>query len=644
VKKINVLQGHLAELIAAGEVVERPSSVIKELVENAIDAGATAITVEIKDGGISFMRVTDNGTGIEKDDIKDAFLRHATSKIAREEDLYKIGTLGFRGEALAAISSVCKVEVMTRTAASDTGVRYGISGGAETAFEECGCPVGTTFVIRDIFYNTPARMKFLKKDVTEGNAVEAAVMRIALSNPQIAFHFIRDGQNKIHTPGNGKLFDCIYQIYGREVANGLIPVQFQEGSYKVYGFTSKPQAGKSNRTMQHFYVNRRFVKTKTAMVAMEQAYKNVLMTGKFPYCFLFIDMPYELVDVNVHPAKIEVRFVNENDLFHAVYTGVKGAILQFSDQMAAQEKKEAAPAPKSVPAPKFDYKTTPKFDAYSGVQQTLKSADIKPAPPKSEHLVQKETSFATEYRFDVQNVKEDIVKQMSFTQKSAEKTEEPVRTVPIKTNVQSEKTVQPTIIPTAPETDEPQAAPRVIGELFDTYILAQRDDTFLLFDKHAAHERILFEQLKAKELQIDSQILLSPVTVPLSVQEIDAVEQNLDLLADWGFGISIFGVTSVVVREVPSFFADGNIAAVVEEIASNLQKGILQLQSDKLDWLFNNSACRAAIKAGQYTHISQLQQLVDDIYRLQIVKFCPHGRPIVIEMTKREIEKRFGRV
>ena len=667
-KKINVLQGHLAELIAAGEVVERPSSVIKELVENAIDAGASSITVEIKDGGITFMRVSDNGSGIEKDDIKDAFLRHATSKIATEEDLFKIGTLGFRGEALAAISSVCKVELMTKTEQSPVGYRYVIHGGQEQAFEECGCPNGTTFVIRDIFYNTPARMKFMKKDVTEGNAVEAAIMRIALSNPQIAFRFIRDGQNKLHTPGNGKLFDCIYQIYGREVANSLVPVDFKQGCYKIKGFVSKPQVGRVNRTMQHFYVNRRYVKTKTAMVALEQAYKNMLMTGKYPSCFLFIDMPYELVDVNVHPAKIEVRFVNENDLFQAVYTGTKSAVLQYSHDMAAAHAKELMEKNKSAQkTPQYDYRTTPAFTAFEGTQQKMKSSEVTSSPKENIGLVQVSETYSPGIKFEVKSLPQELIRpadpkppvpavqQVKIDPYSAKDAkpkdlfipeDKPLNKEQIKEAVSLPPVVEETKQPeqSVEEKQEELIIPNVIGQLFDTYILAQQGNTFLLFDKHAAHERILFEQLKARQLNTDSQILLAPVTVPLSAQETDAVEQNLSLLANWGFGVDLLGATSVVVREIPSYFSGENIVGLIQEIASNLQKGILQLQSDKLDWLFNNSACRAAIKAGEYTHISQLQQLVEDIYRYDIVKFCPHGRLIVIEITKNEIEKRFGRV
>lgn len=638
--KINLLQGHLAELIAAGEVVERPSSVIKELVENAIDSGSNAITVEIKDGGISFMRVSDNGSGIDKDDIKVAFLRHATSKIAKEEDLSCIGTLGFRGEALAAISSVCKVELMSKTTTAQTGYRYCVHGGQELSFEECGCPVGTTIVVRDIFYNTPARMKFLKKNVTEGNAVEAVIMRVALSNPQISVSFIRDGVRKLHTPGNGKLMDTIYQIYGREVAAGLLPVDETSGNYKITGFICSPQSAKSNRTMQHFYVNGRYVKTKTAMVAMEQGYKNVLMSGKFPYCFLFIEMPLQLVDVNVHPAKIEVRFANENELFQAVYTAVRAAILTQSQQMARANlpvkeneltyQKPTAPQPVSKPS--FDYRTTPTFSRYQGNQQVMSSPDVQPMKSQSAFVPP-----APVFDFKPQTQKEQVLSQIGGkieipAQKPAQ------TTVPL-----------PSFDDSAPKQDtatDPQnvCVPTVIGQLFGTYIVAQAEDRVFLFDKHAAHERILFEKLKQNYTHIDSQVLLSPLTVNLSPENTDAVEQNLQLLSHWGFGIDIFGMTAIIVREIPSFFSGENIVSVVEEIASNLQKGLLQLQSDKLDWLFNNTACRAAIKAGQYTHTQQLQTLVDDIYRLDMIKYCPHGRPIVIELTKSEIEKRFGRV
>ena len=676
-QKINLLQGHVAELIAAGEVVERPSSIVKELIENAIDAGANAITVEIGEGGIRLIRITDNGGGIGREDVPTAFLRHATSKIACEEDLSHIGTLGFRGEALAAIAAVCRVELLTRTPDSQLGTRYCIEGGVGGECEDAGCPQGTTIIARDIFYNTPARMKFLKKNVTEGNAVESVVQKTALSHPQISFRFIRDGVDKLHTPGTGRLKDAVRELFGRSVADNLIEVSHEAPPYRVSGYISKPQYAKSNRTLQHFYVNGRFVKTKTGMAALEQGYKNVLMAGKFPACFLFIEMPSELVDVNVHPAKIEVRFAAENDVFRAVYTAAKSAILNFSDQTAAlspAQAKAAAEQPLPLETGTGGWRPAAPSTGGSAVRGTgeLHSPTAAPRTPDGR------------YGIGVSGAAADLLRR-SATLRAAAQRERPEsaaeRPVP---KAVSQQLPRPSGVfsagaecrpgpaphqaasprpapPSAPA--EPAAAedgqlqwaapsaggvegevPTVVGELFHTYILACTEDRFFLVDKHAAHERILFERLKREYRQIARQILLEPVAVTLAPEEISAVLEHRELLQNAGFIAEELGVSAMVVREIPSFLQNCDIAGIFEEVASNLAKGEQEVSASHIDWLFNSIACRAAIKGGNRSTQYELQQLMEDIYRYDIVKYCPHGRPIVIEQTKKDIEKLFGRL
>ena len=661
--KINQLKGHITELIAAGEVVERPSSVVKELLENAIDAGATAITVEIQNGGTSFIRVSDNGSGIAPEDIPIAFLRHATSKIAREEDLNNIGTLGFRGEALAAICAVAKVELMSKTSEQKMGRRYIICGGEQRSNTECGCPTGTTIVVRDLFYNTPARMKFLKKNVTEGNAVESALVRVAISHPGISFRFIRDGQNKVQTPGTGKVLDAVYQIYGRDCAAGLIPCNITQGPYQVQGFVSRPECARGNRSMQHFYVNGRYVKTKTAMAALEQGYKNMIMSGKFPYCFLFITMPYQMVDVNVHPAKIEVRFANENNLFNAVYSAVKSAVMEHAHSVGSVADKTP-----TVPyfSPNALFKEQPtvhqnKAAAMHSPQgyQIFRTNPQKPLPgsyplPGAGQLAKREADKDFQ-DISFLGVKAPGASSVAPTAKTdLPKNSEPRQEVQLlqQTFAQS----YPKAVTPAPQLtqDQPKQEqtlfdnttpiPTVVGELFSTYIVCQLGNTAYLVDKHAAHERILYEQLKRNYTGINRQILLVPVSVDLLPEEMQVLEENKDLLQKSGFVLERFGNHSMVVREIPSFFATGcDVVSVVQQICTNLQKGSREIEASQLDWLFNNTACRAAIKAGNYSTTQSLQQLIQDIYRYNIARYCPHGRPIMIQITKNELEKRFGR-
>ncbi len=587
--KINVLPKHVADLIAAGEVVERPASVVKELMENAIDAGATNLTVEIKRGGVTYIRITDNGWGIEREDIRNAFKSHATSKLENEDDLLAIGTLGFRGEALASIAAVSKVDVLTCTDSEEIGTLYKIEGGEEVLLDDAGCPNGTTIIVRDLFYNTPARMKFLKKDVTEGNSVAGVVDRIALSHPEIAIRFIREDKQQLVTSGNGNLIDTIYSIFGKDFSNTLIEANYALNDIKVEGYVSLPTASRANRSMQFFFLNGRLVKSGTACAALEQAYKNAIMVGKFPACVLSITAPLESVDVNVHPAKTEVRFANEKPIFDAVYYAARGAI-------------EERDRPNRLDLAKMELKreaSNPFIQETKATYEQVKLPERKPEPVPY--------------------------------QRKAEPKPEPVR-------------LEPKLEPK----EEPIAeAPkfRLIGEAFATYIIVEMDEKILLIDKHAAHERMLFEQLKAnKEKEgVKSQVLLSPMTITLSKEEYSAILSNLDVLEEAGFQIGDFGSGTVVVREVPVMLAGDDIKALVEEMAGYLVASQNPVP-EKLDWIYHNTACRAAIKGGDRTTEYELQKFAFKLLQNPDIRYCPHGRPVLIEMSKSDLEKQFGRI
>ena len=616
--EIRVLDKHVAELIAAGEVVERPASVIKELLENAIDAGARHVTVEIRDGGVTYMRVTDDGCGIPRQELPTAFLRHATSKVRKEEDLASIATLGFRGEALASIAAVARVDVTTCVAGEIAGAHYAIYGGEEQVLEDAGCPVGSTFIVRDLFYNIPARMKFLKKDVSESNAVAGVVERLALSHPEIALRFIRQERTELQTAGDGDLFGCIRAVFGKAFADGLLPVEYAMGGVKVSGFTCKPEAGRQNRTMQHFFINGRYVKTQTAMVAMERAYRGVMMVGKFPTCVLRLEMPPETVDANVHPAKIEVRFINEKPVFDAVYYGVKSAI-EAGDSIHRILLRDEAPASRPVaPPPRHPAVTAPLFE----VRQT---------PPTEPHPAASFLDVAVDDRPAEIGLADGTDKPISFTVKAPP--EQPVSPPPAaKTEPQAEQTVL-----------EEQAPPvRLIGELMHTYILAEMGDSLYIIDKHAAHERLLYNELK-KNARSDAQMLLSPLSVTVSREEHTALTENRDVLSQAGIEVEDFGSSTVLVRAVPMLLSGADIAGLLQEIAAGLAEGGRQVLSAKLDWIYHSSACRAATKAGDHNSTAELAELARRGLTDDSVRYCPHGRPVCVEMTRRELEKQFGR-
>ncbi len=623
-KKINVLEKHVAELIAAGEVIDRPCSVIKELAENAIDAGATAVTIEIKNGGISYMRVTDDGSGIAKEDVRTAFVRHATSKISTEDDLNSIATFGFRGEALASIAVMSRVEMLTRTSGSEIGCRYEIHGGEEVYFDDAGCPQGTTIVVRDLFYNTPARMKFLKKDIAEGNAVAAVIDRLALSNPAVSIKFIRDSKVVLHTPGNDDLFSVLYAVFGREVAAGFIPVEYELDGIGVKGYVTKPEFARASRALQYFFINSRYVKTKTAMVAVEEAFRGSIVTGKYPACVLNITVPYEAVDVNVHPAKIEVRFVNEKPIFDCVYTGVKSLINSITEK------------------PEFTIKNVSQevnpFTLMKQVEEIQQKWDSTPSRRNTIYSpstdLRSSSITVEEYRNYVGFEKPDPKDDVKVVRPAVE---EPI--------IKDEPTevVAPAV--TIQEVDaKSSASMRVVGELFNTYIVAESHDNMILIDKHAAHERLIYEKLKEENEGIDRQLLLSPVIINLSKENHAAICENTDVFAKAGFSLEDFGSFSVAIREIPVVIKESDIESIVIEIADSIIKHKPSDNFEYLDRLYHSIACRSAIKANDRSFINELEALVQKLIDNPDVKYCPHGRPIYISLSKRELEKQFGRI
>lgn len=623
--EINVLPKEVYQLIAAGEVVERPSSVVKEMIENSIDAGAKSITVEIKNGGTTYLRITDDGCGIAKSEVRKVFVPHATSKIKYSEDLDKIATLGFRGEAMASIAAVARVQLLTRTPDEDVGTRYEIAGSQEIEFCEAGCPIGTTICVADIFFNTPARMKFLKKDVTEANAVASVVEKIAVSHPEISFRFIRDGKQTLITSGNGELKDAIYSVFGREFAQSLIPVDYTNNNMRVSGFVTKPSMARKSRGMQFFFINSRLVKTQTAMAALEQAYRNSIMVGKFPGCVLNIECDSSFVDVNVHPAKIEVRFANEKPVFDLVYYAVKSAI-EVGD-------------------------TPVEMHFNKNVQKPAQDFWAKPEPPVQTTFVQtKKEDFddvwsvsASVVNNDYFSKKENEIVNEAPTQKFSLNISEIMKAENDEASVQEAKTDEPAEqnIDNASQTSIPDF--KLIGEAFKTYIIIEMEGSLYIIDKHAAHERMNFEKLKSS-LDINSQVLLSPVTVRLSTDEYNTVLQNIDLYTKCGFFIEDFGNSTVIVRECPSILDGEDVAGLIEETAEKLLDGKTDITPDKLDWILHSASCRAAVKGGDYTSRYEMEIFVKKLLSNPDIRYCPHGRPVMIKLSKYDIEKQFGRV
>ena len=644
--KINVLPKNVAELIAAGEVVERPASVIKELVENSIDARADAVTVEIQRGGITYIRVSDNGCGIEFDDVPKAFLRHATSKIKTGTDLDSISTLGFRGEALAATAAVAKVEMLTCAEGREIGTSYAISGGEELSHNEAGCPKGTTIIIRDVFYNTPARMKFLKKDVTEANYCSAVVDRIALSHPEISFKFIRDGKQTLSTSGDGNIKNTVYSVLGKDFSKSLIEVESSGGAVSVSGLVTKPVFCRPTRNNQFTFLNGRLVRSGTVTAAVEQAYKNSSMVGKFPGFVLFLNVPFDTVDVNVHPAKTEVRFSDEKIIFDCVYSAVKNA-LTLSDtrpqvaiktptfnrfeNMSAKEYRQQA-----IVEPKFGEKTI--------------AEKIYDKPPVGLHNNKSEISylrndtkpsFVNNYSVVGTDGKEEFPKNITekktvdvIIEKEAEQEKKVEEVIPDRKIQEIEQVIDNTV------EDEPDVI--LIGEAFSTYIIVQKGESIFMIDKHAAHERIIFNEL-CKNKKIEVQPLLTAVPAVLAKEEYDAVISNTELLEASGFEIEDFGNSTVTVRAVPSYLVGENIPMLISEIAAGIIK-TGTVSTEREENLFHTVACKAAIKAGSKTQGAEMLALAIKVLSSKDIMYCPHGRPVAFEIKKYELEKQFGRI
>ena len=619
--QINILSKDVYQLIAAGEVVERPSSIVKEMIENSVDAGAKNITLEIKNGGSTYIRITDDGCGIERSEIKKEFISHATSKISRREDLDSIATLGFRGEAMASIAAVAKVELLTKAENESVGTRYEIRGGEEVSLDDAGCPKGTTIVVRDIFYNTPARMKFLKKDVTEGNAVAGVVDRMAISHPEISFRFIRDGKQTLITSGNGDLKSAIFSVFGREVADSLVEVDYTYENMKITGFVSSPTASRKSRAMQFFFINSRLVKSVTAMAALEQAYKNSIMVGRFPMCVLNIELNPALVDVNVHPAKTEVRFANEKPVFDLIYYGVKTAI----------------EADRTVKQAEFNPTIENVYSVSQNTQQKTYTSKIDFFKKKDEPPVQQTFKVQPDDNFWVSTSKPE------YNTKSPDKDTSFDSLVREPEEKAEEEIIQEPESVTVDEGKNDEIKFRLIGEAFKTYLIAEIDNELYFIDKHAAHERMNYERFRSQQT-VEVQMLLSPVAVNLSKEEYNAICENLDLLSKCGFEAEPFGESAVIVRAVPSLVGDSDIKDLILEIAEKLLEHKTDIEPDKIDWIYHSASCRGAVKAGDNTTPQEQELFVRKLLLMPNIRFCPHGRPVFIKISRYDIEKQFGRV
>ena len=651
--KIIQLSPHIANLIAAGEVVERPASVVKELLENAVDAGASKVTVEIRDGGMTFLRVTDNGCGMAAEDARTAFKRHATSKLRTAEDLSAIGTMGFRGEALAAIASVSRIELMTKTPGSLSGTSLMLEGGDITEESEVGCPDGTTIIIRDLFFNTPARMKFMKSDTVEGGRVAAAVQLQALAHPEVAFQFFRDGKQVLSTPGNGGLEAAVYCVYGRDCAR-MVKVESRWESYSLTGFVSKPTDARPSRNLQTFFVNNRPVKSRLLISALEEAYRNQIMVGKFPACVLHLTLPANTVDVNVHPAKTEVKFLSEKAVFDCVHYGVLGALNKQTDRPQVQFKPQAPvtppPVQEKIPMPAAAPVSTavsPKketfFRTMSAEEYKTFSTALMDAPqPRKEaaaatlHKIERPAAAPLRETVMVPGIKETAA-------------------IPIPAPVHKP---DPKPIPAPLPKPEPIAEPemaqeeiampkemewRMVGELYNSYIIVEQGEEAFLIDKHAAHERILFEKLKSNQEAISSQTLLTPVPVRLSPSACAELLTNTELLAELGFEIEEFGENTILLRQIPMDLSPDHAAESIEALSADLLAGRRESKDTVRDELLHTVACKAAIKAGWKNDEAELLAVAKQVMSREDLKYCPHGRPICVTLSKKQLEKQFKR-
>ena len=689
--KINILPKHIAELIAAGEVVERPASVVKELLENAIDAGATTITLEIRNGGVRYIRITDNGCGIEHEDVPKAFLSHATSKVRDENDLNSIFTLGFRGEALASIAAVSKTEILTKTQNESLGTSYAVEGGVQTRYDQAGCPNGTTIVVRDLFYNTPARMKFLKKDVAEANAVADVVDKISLSHPEVSVRFIREGKQALITPGDGKLMSAIYSVFGRTFAESLLEVDYKLDGVEVSGYVCKPMSSRPSRAMQYFFLNGRYIKSRSCIASMENAYKNSIMVGKFPSCVLNVKVRPEVVDINVHPAKTEVRFSDERKVSSAVYFAVKSALDSF-DTMPELDLSRAAKVtqramPESVQLSMLDNEPEKKADFSGSIfrnKATEKPRSVAKAEPKKDFwqsISAKDFSAnSKEQQKKPESIKNESEPDLigAAMQSIKAKNEEMRRSIPepqknptvgqsarvaendrfiepaVKASTVKEPTLQnsmqnkqhKTAVDKPRNESRPSNKPiRLLGEVFKTYIICEFDGKVVLIDKHAAHERIIYNKMKAAAKEnIASQVLLSAIKVTLNKNEYTAVIENLVAFKSAGYLIEDFGDGVVVIRECPMLISGDDVEDTVIEMASYLTENRTNIETETIDRIHHTAACKAAIKAGYKNSTAEMKVLAEQVLYDDSVRYCPHGRPVLIELSKYELEKQFGRI
>lgn len=678
--KINLLDRETAELIAAGEVIERPASVVKELVENAIDAGATAITVEIQNGGVRLIRVTDNGCGIEREDVPKAFLRHATSKVLNAVDLERIGTLGFRGEALASICAVSETEILTCTAEEEIGTRYTLAGECAGELAEAGCPVGTTITVRNLFYNVPARMKFLKKDSTEGSAIATLLDRLALSHPEIAFRFIREKETKLNTPGSGDLLSAIYAVYGNEFGRSLIPVECESGPYRVSGYLARPETCRASRSMEHFFINRRYVKCMTMLAAVEEAYRNHLMSGKYPGCVIDLTLDPSQVDVNVHPAKLEVKLSDERSVFDVVYNACKGALnrmdravpvkdvasRRFSDFELHHKPAEGTQTRMSAEeyralAQKTEQKT--KAPLFTGTVS-------KPAAAASHNVLHSDTLQSYQKNLPPKGTVYGAAEQNNPPKKwepVTGKKEEPEVVLPPRTEYRPKpaapvaevaKPAAPVSIPVSKPAEPPKSSMAVeektesektyklLGEVFATYLLVESGDELLMIDKHAAHERIYFNRLKRQheEGTVERQLLLTPQTIMLSKELYNTVLQHTARFDQAGFAVEDFGDGCIRVREVPAVLAGSGCEDLILELAERILRGTDGGEESLFDDLYHSVACKAAIKGNRPSNMKEQEELLRLLKEDPTVRNCPHGRPVIVVITRREMEKMFGRI
>lgn len=659
---INVLSKEVAELIAAGEVIERPASVIKELVENSIDSGARHITVEIKNGGTTYMRVSDDGCGIAFDDVPAAFLRHATSKIVEKDDLDKIYTLGFRGEALASVCAVSRVEMMTKQRDDMYGTIYKIEGSTEISHEQSGCPDGTTIVIRDIFYNVPARAKFLKKDVTEANAVSNIVQKIALSHPETAVKMVRDNRLEFNSSGDGELLSAVYAVFGRDFTRDLLEVNYDTGKIKIRGYIIKPLYSKNNRSFQNFFVNGRYVKSKLCSAALENAYENMIMTGKFPACVIMLEIPPDVIDVNIHPSKAEVRFTDEKSVADAVFFAVKNAFTEHGllyefkpiqqkdwsrdSQKETEFQQESMFTPVSEtenkeadiiqPEIKPEIQTESIFTPVSEIEKR-ESALRQPETPESGQFL----PDGMVYLGDSQSVKYTTAVLSSYGTET-EKSGDTGRFRYINTSAQENNTA-----PESPPSAEPVHSDllniRIVGEAFGLYIIAEIGKNLVIIDKHAAHERIIFENLKDRNCRQYSQKLLVGIKLLMTAEEIDALETNTELLEDMGFVFDFSEKPYITAAAIPTFITDADAEAIICEVAANLKNNKQNPQSGFLDDVLHTMACKAAIKANDSSTVAEMKALAEQVFSDERIRHCPHGRPVMFSTSKSSIDRQFKR-